>query len=546
MDTNSISRLPTGSERDAGAIALQIADIASRTQPKTALARKLACLVRGELGADACAFFWRQQADRPSRGERAPIVRLRMLAAEVSTAQPEPCPEIEHSMRVTAYRSLSKHEVIDRQLRGSAPYPSGQLVALPLGSPHPWIICTVWWAQDSLPTARALLERLEASLTAATLPAHLLDLSRRAEYEQAERRAIFAATSEAILSIGSDSIITESNPAFVRMMAWQDRSPVNRRCSEVLRCRDSHKTLLCDSPQCPLQQVLFGETPLAVQELYWETSTGDLRDVSASFTPHRLRDTQLAVVVARDDTTLNVANRMKASFISMVSHELRTPLNSINGFIEIVADEQVGPLNPRQQEFLGYVRTSALQLSALVEDVLLITKADSGQFSLRPTEIDAESLLRQAMQSVTGAATQAEVTMTLKVDEEMPPLRGDELRLQQVITNLLNNAIKFSPAHETITISVRRTGRQAEFSIEDRGPGVAAEEHARIFERFYQSESGQRARSGGYGLGLAIARLIVEQHGGRIWIESNPGEGATFYVTLPLADGEAGASADVS
>ena len=127
--------------------------------------------------------------------------------------------------------------------------------------------------------------------------------------------------------------------------------------------------------------------------------------------------------------------------------------------------------------------------------------------------------------------------MTLNVDEEMPPLRGDELRLQQVFTNLLNNAIKFSPPHETITISVRRTGSQAEFSIDDRGPGVAAEEHARIFERFYQSESGQRARSGGYGLGLAIAKLIVEQHGGRIWIESNPGKGATFYVTLPLADG---------
>jgi two-component system phosphate regulon sensor histidine kinase PhoR len=419
-------------------------------------------------------------------------------------------------------------------------------VALPLGSPSPWIICIVWWAEDRLPGARALLEELEDCLTAATLPAHLLDLARRAEYEQAERRAIFAATSEAILSIGSDSIIKESNPAFARMMAWQDQSPVNRRCSEVLRCRDSHKTLLCDTPQCPLQQVLVGETPLAVQELTWETSAGDLRDVSASFSPHRLRDTTIAVVVARDDTTLNVANRMKASFISMVSHELRTPLNSINGFIEIVADEQVGPLNPRQQEFLGYVRTSALQLSALVEDVLLITKADSGQFSLRPTEIDAERLLRLAMHSVTGAATQAEVTMTLDVDAELPALRGDELRLQQVFTNLLNNAIKFSPSHEAITISVRRTGQQAEFSISDRGPGVAAEEHGRIFERFYQSEGGQRARSGGYGLGLAIAKLIVEQHGGRIWIDSSPGEGATFYVALRLADDAGDASATLS
>src|SRR5262249_14910063 len=161
--------------------------------------------------------------------------------------------------------------------------------------------CSVWWEQDPGSSARALLEELEASLTAATLPAHLLDLSRRAEYEQAERRAIFAATSEAILSIGSDSIIKETNPAFVRMMACQDRSPANLRCSELLRGRDSHKTLLCNTPGCPLHQVLVGDAPLAVQELYWETSTGELRDVSASFTPHRLRDSRIAVVVARDD-----------------------------------------------------------------------------------------------------------------------------------------------------------------------------------------------------------------------------------------------------
>jgi two-component system phosphate regulon sensor histidine kinase PhoR len=372
------------------------------------------------------------------------------------------------------------------------------------------------------------------------MPVHLLDLSRRAEYEQAERRAIFAATSEAILSIGSDFTIIESNPAFLRMLGWQDHSPVDHKCTEILRCRDSHKTVLCGTPQCPLRQVLAGEKAPAVQELYWETSGGSLREVSASFTPHRIRDMQTAVVVARDDTLLNAANRMKSNFISMVSHELRTPLNSINGFIEIVAEEQVGPLNTRQQEFLGYVRTSALHLSALVEDILLITKADSGQFSLRPSEIDVGSLLRQTLQSVAQAAVKAEVAMSVHVPPEMPLLRGDELRVQQVLTNLLNNAIKFSPPHTEISISVRQSGSTAEFAIHDRGPGVAPEEQARIFERFYQSESSQRARSGGYGLGLAIAKLIVEQHGGEIWLESTPEAGTTFYFTLPAVANDTG------
>jgi len=528
---------------ETGAIALQIAEIASHSQPKSTLARKLAQLLLPEVNADSIAFFWRQQAEHPFARPRASAsVRLHLIAA--LSSQGTPPPMLERSMKMTAYRALSQHAVVDRELPcGASSAETGRLIAIPLGSPQPWIICTAWWTGASAAAGAAgpsLLMQLCHSLTAATMPAHLLDVSRRAEYEQAERRAIFAATSEAILSIGSDYTIIESNPAFLRMLGWQDHSPVDLKCLEVLHCRDSHRTVLCGTVQCPLRQVLSGDMAPAVQELYWETSSGSLREVSASFTPHRIRDMQTAVVVARDDTLLNAANRMKSNFISMVSHELRTPLNSINGFIEIVAEEQVGPLNARQKEFLGYVRTSALQLSALVEDILLITKADSGQFSLRPSEIDVGSLLRQTLQSVGQAAVKAEVAMSVNVAKDVPLVRGDELRVQQVLTNLLNNAIKFSPSEAEITISVRvSSGSAAEFAIHDCGPGVAPEEQARIFERFYQSESSQRARSGGYGLGLAIAKLIVEQHGGEIWLESTPETGTTFYFTLPVVESAA-------
>jgi len=234
---------------------------------------------------------------------------------------------------------------------------------------------------------------------------------------------------------------------------------------------------------------------------------------------------------------MNAANRMKSNFISMISHELRTPLNSINGFVEVVIDGQVGELNSRQHEFLGYVQSSALQLTTLVEDILFISKADSGQFLLRPGPIDIDRLVSQTIQSVSPAAAKAEIEITASLPEFSVPLIGDELRLQQVITNLLLNAIKFSASGEPINFRVRQTSSLAEFAIQDHGKGVAPEEHSRIFERFYQSESSQHAQRGGYGLGLAIAKLIVEQHGGRIWLESAPGEGATFYFTLPLTLG---------
>jgi signal transduction histidine kinase len=242
----------------------------------------------------------------------------------------------------------------------------------------------------------------------------------------------------------------------------------------------------------------------------------------------------------RDDTLLGAADRVQANFISMVSHELRTPLNSINGFLEVVLEGQVGQLNSRQQEFLGYVQTSAFQLTTLVEDILFISKADSGQFVLRPGTLSVSHLLQQAVQSVMAEAEKARVHIVVSAPEEFPAIWGDELRLCQVITNLLHNAIKFSPPESEITLSVTNRGAYAEFAVQDRGKGVPPEEHLLVFERFYQSDSSRHTHSGGYGLGLAIAKLIVEQHHGRIWLDSSEGQGTTFYFTLPFDAGEAG------
>jgi signal transduction histidine kinase len=218
----------------------------------------------------------------------------------------------------------------------------------------------------------------------------------------------------------------------------------------------------------------------------------------------------------------------------MVSHELRTPLNSINGFLEIVLEGQVGALNERQREFLGYAYLSTQQLTTLVEDILLISKADSGQFILRTAEMDPATVVMQAIQAVQPAADKAEVTIAAELPTALPLVQADDLRIQQVLTNLLGNAIKFTPAGGAVTMAVAVGDDEVRFSVADTGKGVSPEDQARIFERFYQSEAATRHHSGGYGLGLAIAKLIVEQHGGRIWVESQAGQGASFSFTIPL------------
>ena len=373
-----------------------------------------------------------------------------------------------------------------------------------------------------------------ASVATTTHPPPALDEAAHADDAHSPGRAVFAVTSEAIVLLDEDFTIREVNPAFTTILGWSEKDAVGRRCSEIIRCRDDRRMLLCDTPRCPLHEAFSGSAASPVRELSWETRTGKPSEVSASFTVQREEQHAEAVIVARDVTLLNAANRMRANFISMVSHELRTPLNSINGFLEIVLESPVGPLNERQREFLNYARVSTQQLTTLVEDILFISKADSGQFTLRLARMRVPKVVDAAVQAVQPAAEKAQVSIVTELSQRLPILRADELRIQQVLTNLLGNAIKFSPPESAIHLSVSESDTALQFAVSDQGKGIAPEDHARIFERFYQSDSNVRNRAGGYGLGLSIAKLIVEQHHGRIWVESEPGEGTSFYFTLPL------------
>ncbi|HEY7351030.1 MAG TPA: HAMP domain-containing sensor histidine kinase [Ktedonobacterales bacterium] len=231
---------------------------------------------------------------------------------------------------------------------------------------------------------------------------------------------------------------------------------------------------------------------------------------------------------------VDAANRARSHFISMVSHELRTPLNAINGFLSIVLDEQVGKLNDRQREFLEYAHDSTEQLIRLVQDILLISKADSGQLELQCADLALFDVLALVLRSSGLAANKAGVTLQSQVSPRLPRLWADAARLQQVFMNLVHNALKFTPPGGSVTIRARRAGELAEVSVTDTGCGIPYDDQPRIFDRFYQAEDALLVKHGGSGLGLTVARAIVEQHGGRIWLQSEPDCGSTFSFTIPL------------
>jgi signal transduction histidine kinase len=242
---------------------------------------------------------------------------------------------------------------------------------------------------------------------------------------------------------------------------------------------------------------------------------------------------ELAVAEAE----LRASERVKDEFISVVGHELRTPLTSIRGSLGLLQAGLLGDLPTEAGAMVDLAVTNTDRLVRLINDVLDIERMDAGRMELQLAPVKASELVRQAAQIVQMSATQAKVTLEVDVEEGLT-VTVDPDRVIQVLVNLLGNAVKFSDRWAVVTVAARSEPGEALFSIEDAGRGIPFELQEAIFERFRQVDASDARDKGGSGLGLPIARGIVEHHGGRMWVRSTPGEGSTFSFTLPLAERE--------
>ena len=229
---------------------------------------------------------------------------------------------------------------------------------------------------------------------------------------------------------------------------------------------------------------------------------------------------------------LEQASRHKSEFLANMSHELRTPLNAIIGFSQVLRDEMVGSVNPKQAEYLEDIISSGNHLLSLINDVLDLSKVEAGQVDLEVRPFSLREALERGVVMVRERATEEGVRVAFAADPEVDVVDGDERRIKQVIFNLLSNAVKFTPAGGEVDVSATRVNGEVRVSVADTGPGVAPEDRDRIFEEFQQSETGVGQREG-TGLGLALSKRYVELHGGRIWLESELGRGSTFTFALP-------------
>jgi signal transduction histidine kinase len=255
-------------------------------------------------------------------------------------------------------------------------------------------------------------------------------------------------------------------------------------------------------------------------------------------TPLRGEDGRVtgAVAVGHDVTSYRQLDRLRTNFVSDVSHELRTPLTAIKGFVETLQDGAADDPAARDR-FLRTVAAETERLICLTNDLLLLARADAGRLDLRLAPADLVACARRAVAHLEGRAREAHVAVTVEPAPCAALALADADRIHQVLVNLLDNALKFTPAGGRVSITFDRPGEQVSCTVTDTGPGIPADEMPHLFERFYRGDRSRSRSAGesGAGLGLAIARTIVEAHGGHLWAESASGCGASLTFTLPSA-----------
>jgi PAS domain S-box-containing protein len=381
-------------------------------------------------------------------------------------------------------------------------------------------------AAAAIENAQRFASLRESERTATVLFATARDLLRQAQVERSSLEAIFDSLTDAVYTTALDGTIVRLNR---RAVIWSGRASeecIGQLASDVFRFVDEARRE--DGP-IPTESVVADERHSIL------LSKGERLPVEALVSP--IRDDAGRVIgqvhVLRDLRPQWEVEQLKANIISLVSHELRTPLSHIKGYASTLLQPDVTWDPETQRDFIASIERQADRLARLIGDLLEISRLDAGGAARMELERVAPTILvergvRLAQPNLAGHP------ITVSGPADLPPVQADPSHVERVLSNLIDNAAKYSPDGAPIAVSVRDEADGVVFAVRDRGPGLTTDERRHLFERFYRSPR-VKHRTPGTGLGLAICREIVLAHGGRIWVDSAEGEGSTFQFSLPRA-----------
>lgn len=349
------------------------------------------------------------------------------------------------------------------------------------------------------------------------------EIQQRTHAEQ-ERDQLFILSQDMLCIAGFDGYFKQLNPAWEKALGWSLDELMTLPYLDLVHPDDVRLTIR------EAQRLRLGGTTNDFENRY-RTKDGSYRWLSWAAASNPERGQIYAVV--RDINERKKLERMKDDFISVVSHELRTPLTSIHGSLALILGGVAGEPPEKVRHLTEIAARNSERLVRLVNDILDIEKIESGTMVFRPIRIELMPLVEQAVDHNRAYAHQYDVELRIVAAEEAR-IWADPDRLQQVLANLLSNAAKHSPRGGVVEIGIRRDdGRMMRVSVTDHGKGIPPEFQPRMFEKFAQADTTSTRQKGGTGLGLSISKAIVERHGGRLWFETAPGTGTTFWFELP-------------
>lgn len=334
--------------------------------------------------------------------------------------------------------------------------------------------------------------------------------------EREQTESILREIADVVIVVGKDDRIILVNPSAINVLRlYPGESYTGRRFAEVFE----------DSQILPLfRRAIAGQRVLTDQL----TLPGD-RPYAAHFAPQP----EIGWIITMHDLTeLRQADQIKRDFISVMSHDLKQPISVVKGYVELL-EMQNPTLNERSRRYLGMVFQSLENMRKLIDDMLDLAKLDSG-LDITRTAVSVEQLVLNVQEWIRPAAEAKSMRIEVGTVTGLPPLAGDQARLQQILVNLVHNAVKYTPPEGVVRIEAEHIGDGVRFSVHDNGIGISPDDQKVIFDRFFRVRRPETENIEGSGVGLALVKKLVDLHGGQIGLESRLGEGTTFYVTLPI------------
>jgi NtrC-family two-component system sensor histidine kinase KinB len=348
--------------------------------------------------------------------------------------------------------------------------------------------------------------------------------------EKGRSEAIIRSIDDGILLVDAEFKITGMNPMAMRILDVQPDASQNRHFLEVVKSEQLFNYI---------RQSMESAKPPSIgeKENIFSVERDEIgRYYQFSITPVRGKKGVLigVVLLLRDVTRLTELDRLKSEFVMTASHELRTPLTSIGMSIDLLLEGSVKKLSEKEQQLLLAAHEDLQRLKVFVNNLLDLSKIEAGKMEMELSSIPVRALFEKAVTVFKTQSEEKAVDLSFDVPEELPNVKADDNKMSWVLTNLISNALRYTPSCGHITLSAESFGPYMQISVSDDGPGIPYEYQSKIFDKFVQVKSDKIV--GGSGLGLAICKEIVHAHGGTIWVDSVPGSGSRFTFTLPVAE----------